>query len=171
MNTKEYKSWLACYLHQNEDEVEKLLKDKTATQFLITWSLLELNLFRENGVNFEEIRKFSAKYIENINMNTDKANEFVNYFHNRYQCDKLYKNLMFKNACGEMDRLRKKDISGFSFSEKIYFSMGVVYRYRNNIFHGNKKVDSWLQYKECILKCIGMMQLLIPIPKNRPYSD
>jgi hypothetical protein len=75
---------------------------------------------------------------------------------------------MFENVCEEMDQLRKKDISGFSFSEKIYFSMGVVYRYRNNIFHGNKKVDSWLQYRDCISKCIGMMQLLIPIPKNRP---
>jgi hypothetical protein len=171
MNIKEFNSWLACYLHQNEDEVEKLLKDKTATQFLITWSLLELNLFRENGVNFKEIRKFSAKYVDDMNINIDEINEFVNYFHNRYQCDKLYKNLMFENVCEEMDQLRKKDISCFSFSEKIYFSMGVVYRYRNNIFHGNKKVDSWLKYREFILKCIGVMQLLIPIPKTSPYSD
>lgn len=167
---KGFNSWLACYLHQNEQEVTKLLEDKTATQFLIAWSLLELKYFT-NGVNFGKIKKFADKNFKNTNLNIGELDELVCYFHDRYENDTYYNNLMFGKKSEELDQLRKKDFHEFSSSEKIYFAMTVVYRYRNNIFHGNKGVDSWLQYRECILKCIAMMQLLIPIPENGPYSD
>ena len=39
----------------------------------------------------------------------------------------------------------------------------VVYRFRNNIFHGNKGVDSWLQYRPQIEKCTNVMQHLITL--------
>lgn len=170
MKIKEFNSWLADYLQQSEVEVIKLLEDKTATQFLITWSLLELAYF-QGFVGLEKINGFALQKAEDGDLILGELDELVHFFHNRYQNDEYYRRLMHNKNCERMEILRKKDFSKFSSSEKIYFAMVVIYRYRNNIFHGNKGVDSWLKYKECILNCIGMMQLLIPIPKNGLYDD
>jgi hypothetical protein len=170
MKIKEFNSWLACYFHQNEQEVTKLLEDKTATQFLIAWSLLELKLFPK-GVDYKKIKEFADDDSKNINLNIGEIDELGQIFHHRYQDDVSYRRLMYGRNCEIMNKLRGKNFPDFSPSDKIYFVMVVVFRYRNNIFHGNKGVDSWLKYRECILKCITIMQLLIPIPKNGPYSD
>ena len=170
MEIKEFNSWLAYYLQQNEDEVIKLLEDKTATQFLITWSLLELACF-QGYARFDNLDKFATQKSTDKNLTLSKLDEFIHFFHNRYQNDEYYKRLMHDKICEKMKMLRKKDFSEFSPSEKIYFAMVVIYRYRNNIFHGNKGVDSWLQYKTCILYCIGMMQLLISIPENGLHDN
>lgn len=101
---------------------------------------------------------------------TDEFNQLVLFFHDRYQNDELYRQLMHGKKCEKISRLIRKDFSEFSNAEKIFFSMVVVYRYRNNIFHGNKGVDSWLGYRDCILNCIAIMQLLIPISGDDLYN-
>ena len=50
-----------------------------------------------------------------------------------------------------------------SESDMIFMLVFVIYRFRNNIFHGNKGVGSWLQYKEQIKWCFTVMQLLISL--------
>ncbi|MGV0961325.1 MAG: hypothetical protein ACOYB1_15985 [Limnohabitans sp.] len=165
MKTKKFNSWLACYLQQSENEVIKLLEDKTATQFLIAWSLLESAWFK-GFAKIEDINCVAVQKAKNEEIIIGELDDFVRFFHDRYQNETLYRQLMHKQKHMPMDELRLKDFSKFSSSEKICFTLIVVYRYRNNIFHGNKGVESWLKYEECILKCIAMMQLLIPISKN-----
>lgn len=162
---KEFNSWLACYLQQSEEEVIKLLEDKTATQFLIAWSLLERECFK-GFAKLEDINDVAVKKAKDQKFFIKELDELVRDFHVRYQNKDKYRQLIHKQKIPQMDKLKQKDFSEFSSSDKIFFALIVVYRYRNNIFHGNKGVDSWLEYKECILKCIEMMQLLILIPKN-----
>lgn len=161
MEIQKFSNWLACYLKQEEEEVRKLLQDETSTHFLIAWSLLEANCFngkmRSNSIDEFADSKSTDEFL------LDRLDDFVVYFHNRYQNKRFYINLMHGANREKMDNLIKKFFSKFSSSEKIYFAMVVIYRYRNNIFHGNKGIDSWLQYKGCISKCTAMMQLLIPI--------
>jgi hypothetical protein len=45
--------------------------------------------------------------------------------------------------------------------DKVFLLVSVVYRYRNNIFHGNKGVESWLHYREQIQHCLQSMQVLV----------
>ena len=43
----------------------------------------------------------------------------------------------------------------------VFFLTFVVYRFRNNIFHGNKRVDAWLRFQPQIQDCIRVMQIMI----------
>ena len=43
----------------------------------------------------------------------------------------------------------------------MYSVVVVVYRFRNNMFHGNKGVASWLRYREQIALCVLAMQEFI----------
>ena len=47
--------------------------------------------------------------------------------------------------------------------QRIFMLLFVVFRFRCNIFHGNKGVESWLKYKEQIRFCIEVMQSLISL--------
>ena len=59
------------------------------------------------------------------------------------------------------DSVIKKSIDELNNEQKLSFLIYVVYRYRNNMFHGNKKLDSWLFYKNQINYCIQIMISLI----------
>ena len=72
--------------------------------------------------------------------------------------------------------LRKNDFKDVTTQEKISLLLFVIYRYRNNIFHGAKSIDQWSQYTDQINDClIGMMNIadcmkkhniVIPRPKD-----
>jgi len=61
----------------------------------------------------------------------------------------------------KIDTIRKSKISSLNNTEKFEFLIYIVYRYRNNIFHGNKGVTSWTKYEEQIDKCVQVMTFLI----------
>lgn len=57
---------------------------------------------------------------------------------------------------------------GFANDEqKLKFLLYVVFRYRNNMFHGNKCLSSWLKYKIEINHCIKVMINSIDYLKNK----
>lgn len=91
----------------------------------------------------------------------------VVYFHKRYADKKKYNNLKHKDIWGEIDIILGSDYDKISPSQKILLAVYVVYRYRNNIFHGNKGIKSWSQYKEPIDKCIDVMIKLL----NQQFSS
>ena len=160
--TDTFDRWFASYLHHDELQVARLLKDKTATRFLITWSIFESDCF-SGFVQFKEINDYSNKIIVNSKFKREKFVEFLRYFHNRYQDPQLYENLMHTQKSAEVKQILKKDMSVLTHSEEIFFLVTVVYRYRNNIFHGNKGVSSWLKFREQIDLCRNIMQELINI--------
>jgi len=68
---------------------------------------------------------------------------------------------MWKQKSPKLKAILSKDFEVLSADEIAFFTIFVVYRYRNNIFHGNKGVASWLKFQDQIKLCIKVMQTLI----------
>ena|SRR5439155_19461639 len=160
MTIAAFDQWFAGYLGQDELQVERLLRDKTATRFMIAWSLLETSCFG-GFAKPEQFRSFAKNLVGNGALRADNLKDAAAYFHDRYQDKKLYGNLMHKQRSAELESILAKDCDSLCAEDLAFFVMFVVYRYRNNIFHGNKGVESWLRFKVQIERCIGIMQGLI----------
>jgi hypothetical protein len=154
--SKEFDSWLASYLGEKESAVSLLIQDQMAVEFLISWSIFESDCF--NGFcKLDDIKPFSDKIVKSAKYKTGPISRCVEHFHERYQQRSLYKNLMHKQKCKNAEIILSKKINDLEESEKVFLLVLVVYRYRNNIFHGNKGVSSWLAYKKQIKLCCEVM--------------
>jgi len=100
---------------------------------------------------------------ENKAFQKDDFLEFGRYFHSRYQNKKRYKNLIHKRNSKEFEGIISTQFDILSDYQLIFMLLFVVYRFRNNIFHGNKGVESWLKYKEQIDFCRRIMQSIISL--------
>ena len=159
-----FEKWFASYLKQDESEIRVLLNNKIAIRFLIIWSIFEAKYF--NGfMQVNKIKNCSNAIIGKSCFNITKYSNALEHFHKRYQDKRIYKNLMHGQKSKELDNILHKDIRSLSSNESIYFLLFVIYRYRNNIFHGNKGVSSWLRYEEQIEHCIKVMQLFLELEK------
>lgn len=155
---KEFLKWLSEYLEADEEETNKLLNNELARYFLIIWSIYEAKCFK----GFVKVDKFND-FVEGIVgiIDTSRINDSAKYFHKRYQYNKKYQNLIHKNRCSRFSEILKKEYTDLTVEKKIFLLTFVTYRYRNNIFHGNKGISSWLEYDEQIKKCIYVLQEFI----------
>lgn len=156
---KEFLKWLSEYLGADEKETNKLLDNELARYFLIVWSIYEAKCFK----GFVKVKKFN-EFVKGIvwTIDANRINDSAEYFHKRYQDDKRYQNLIHgKNRDFSFDEILKKRYADLTVEEKIFLLTFVTYRYRNNIFHGNKGISSWLKYDKQIKKCIYVLQVFI----------
>ncbi len=160
-----FNKWLASYLRQDVSEVSKLTKDQTAMEFLITWSIFESDCF-DGFCKIEDISAFSKKVAATKDNYPNTFPELAKYFQKRYQDKTKYANLVHGQDIPELKNILEKRLNDVHREDEAYFLSVVVYRYRNNIFHGNKGVSSWLKYKEQIRHCITIMQNLIDISET-----
>ena len=154
-----FASWLAGLLEASPFEVTRLLRDPTAVHFLIAWSLFESKCFA-GFMRWNAIEPVIQEMV-NDGCATDVLISSVQHFHQRYQNRRLYDHLMHGQTSSRMERLLTQQVQSFTPADAMFFMVVVIYRYRNNIFHGNKGVGSWLQYREQIRLCIGAMQTLV----------
>ena len=167
MSINTYSYWLSTHLGNSENEVRKLLADKSALYFLMTWSIFESKCF--NGYcKIEKIDKFADNLYKTIEF--ENLTLSTQHFHERYQCDELFDNLMHKQKCSRMIAVLEKPFNEARREDLIYFIVIVIYRYRNNIFHGNKGVKSWLKYREQIEHCIAAMQVMVSHTESTTQS-
>jgi hypothetical protein len=155
-----FNKWFASYLGESELEVARLLQDATAVQFLITWSLLESKCF-SGFLRKGDIARNARELTADGKLEVACLRLVGAHFHGRYQDKKLYNNLMHKERCTDLEEIFIKQFATLSTYELVYMVIYVVYRYRNNIFHGNKGVESWLHYRQQIRFCIDAMQVFI----------
>src|SRR5439155_25938515 len=87
--------------------------------------------------------------------------EPLTHFHDRYQNSERYRQLTHGQVCERAQRLLGSRLASLSPEDTIFFVSFVVYRFRNNMFHGNKGVRSWLNYGPQILLCIAAMQSFV----------
>lgn len=170
MKSATFENWLASLFGQSESEVELLLSDKTAVKFLIAWSILEGRCFAR-FMRADDIQPFADRLTNNEKFDISSIREQAQYFHKRYQDKALYKNLLYDKLPVKKpirDKLREEivEVLNLPFDnlnavQTAAFSTFVVYRFRNNIFHGNKGVHSWLNFADQIGHCILIMQRLI----------
>jgi hypothetical protein len=150
------KIWLANYLKVPINKIEKIGEPNVAG-FLIVWTIFEQNSF-EGFLKPKAIIPFAQKHAEVL---SPLINQYAEYFHQRYQDPKKYKNLKHEDANAEIDNVLVKSYVNLTDYEKVLLTLYIVYRYRNNIFHGNKGVMSWLKYKNQIEMCVNVMTIII----------
>lgn len=161
----DFEKWLGNMLGQSEFQTRKLLEDPTALRFLITWSLFESKCF--GGYAKIDILEKYAKDIISHSFNTAEISGAVSHFHRRYQNRSLFKNLMHGQPCTRMDALVQQPLATFRPPDQAFFMSLVVYRFRNNMFHGSKGIQSWLHYTAEIGLCIEAMQKFISHAESR----
>jgi hypothetical protein len=167
--------WLSRLMGQDLSQVSKLLKNQTAQEFLISWSLFESKCFsgelRGNG-----LRKHSRD-LEEQGFAVEQIETQFSAFRDRYEgTDAVSKERLSnllpigktnRDVQEEFLRCLRADRSSLSVAERIFFVSVVVYRYRNNMFHGAKGVSSWLKYEEQIALCTQAMQAYISHAEER----
>jgi hypothetical protein len=156
------KKWLAKYLRTEEEKVKQIYRGNVFG-FLILWTYFEQRIFGGflfygdgRGINKGKnlFNEFSISYEQFIN---SEINDIFIHFHERYQKENLYGRLRNNDNHGEINKIRLKNEKEVTSQEKLFFLLYVLYRYRNNIFHGNKGAEEWCRYEEQIEKCVKIM--------------
>lgn len=157
-----FDKWLAGHFKQSQSQIQILLRDPTALRFLVAWSLFESECLnsRAEPAKFEG---FAETVINRAMFRRADFSEVGEHFHNRYQDGAVYRNLMHGHKIPELDQILKTSFANLDDKQLVLLLLFVIYRFRNNIFHGNKGVGSWLNYNEQIGLCIGIMQLFIDL--------
>lgn len=154
-----FNKWLAGLLGQNTGEIDRLMRNTSALNFLIAWSLFEAKCFG-GYVRVNAIRDYAEELVSE-GFRRESINQAVSVFHERYQDPIRYRNLIHRNDWAEFRRLTDDDLRCLSDAEALFYVTFVIYRYRNNMFHGNKGIASWLDYREQIELCTSVMQLFV----------
>lgn len=160
MKITTFENWLAEIFGQDESEVGELLSNKIAVKFLIAWSIFEGRCFKQ-FMKASDIQPFAERLISNEEFDASLICEHAKYFHERYQDEALYKNLIYDMPSDKINLILKLPFDKLNAVQTVQFSTFVVYRFRNNIFHGNKGVHSWLNFATQIEQCVLIMQRLI----------
>lgn len=170
MPSSDFDVWFANHLGQSQQAVERLLRDKTAVRFLIAWSMLETSCF--NGfAKGNELRGHCHRLTVDEGFDPLSLLPILGHFHARYQDKQLHSNLMHRMEHPDIKYLLQVPVDSLSNFEKVFFLVSVVYRYRNNIFHGSKGVASWLEFRPQIERCTEVMQALIAHASERPQRE
>ena len=160
MMAVKFEGWLAALLGQSETEVESLLRSTMALHFLIAWSLFESKCFG-GCQSFAKLDEFADRLVNKeafVAANVSGASE---HFHKRYQEASLYKHLMQKQKSPRMDALVKAPFASLPEQDIVFLMAATACRFRNNMFHGNKGVGSWLQYETEIELCTISMRRFV----------
>ena len=157
------KVWLATYYGVSSRDIDNILKDEKATSYLLTWSIFEQEIF--NGFmetsKIKSIAKKLAKHYSDLDVEV-----IARDFHSRYQDANNYRHLIHKKDNSDFKLIIRKAFDDISESEKLELLFFVAYRYRNNIFHGNKKVEAWTKYTKQIGDCIIFITKIIDLNKK-----
>jgi hypothetical protein len=161
-NSKEFAEWMAKTLAMSKHDAGSLLENKQAFHFLIAWSLFETRCF-ETRLAFNKLKGFSNMVADRHPLVSELLSCHALHFHNRYKNGSLLKGLTNTDnqALRDLTNLVKKPFDRLCPSEIVFLVVAVVYRFRNNMFHGNKSVDTWWQYGEEMKLCIHSMQVLV----------
>ena len=157
-------SCLAKILNTTRNNIEQIIKEEKATTYLWVWSIFEQKIFdgfmtkekiKDKALYFE--KSYDALCIENI----------VEKFYERYQDKQKLRNLLHNDKKTDLKKILDNNYKDLSKNDKLYLLFFVAYRYRNNIFHGNKGVLSWINYTKQIDACIKFMINII----NEAFSQ
>lgn len=163
--------WLAGHLGTDASGIEAIFNESNAKLFMFIWPVFEKEVFRKNmTINKIDGR---SRMFKNYHQKLD-LECMTRRFHARYKsCNEVYQQLInreSKNSDESIERIFNEKYDDLLLCDKMKLLFFVTYRYRNNIFHGNKNILSWPDYKEQIRDCITFMIKIIDINnliKNR----
>ncbi len=149
--------WLAKTLKIDDWLVSETVKNQTATIFLLIWPILETKIFN-NDMSHKQIIDISKEVRSEIP--DVELDMIARHFYDRYQDHSKYRKLVAGRDWYKIERVLSKSYSRIYKDEKIALLIFVVYRYRNNIFHGIKSIKEWNKFSEEIQLCIKFMVML-----------
>ena len=163
-----FTKWLGTILNESELEIRRTLNDETALHFLIAWSLFEARCF-EKYVQAKKLRDF-AENVASQGFSVVRLSLQFDHFYTRY-CEQPRSKSQLSNLLHDSEKATDvgravrtclaMEKQKFTEADRIFFVCAVIYRFRNNMFHGSKGVQSWLRYKQEIELCTTAMQELI----------
>jgi hypothetical protein len=175
----EFKAWLEHYLETegSTQPCDGLLSNPAAIRFLIAWSCFEQQFFK-GFMKGDSIEPVSKEPSGCKLMKQSSLNKIVSEFHQRYQDAKKLDRLFPKKpqdrhepkGKAEFQLLIKEDFDSLVPEQKCQLLLWVIFRYRNNIFHGNKGVAGWLRYQEQIDMCTRAMLVWLTAKRLSPDS-
>jgi len=125
--------------------------------FTLLWNLYEDLFWTRNKENTNSSAYSLGKALGTIEIKKDKFNEdninpIFCYFYEKYQDTNKFESLKFRKQGKDAEVKVKLTIMLNSMIEhnkgdKLYFIMAIVFRFRNNLFHGEKQLIS-IQYQE-----------------------
>lgn len=148
------KTWLAKVLLTTETNIDNILNEEKATTYLLVWSIFEQKVF--NGFVKKADLQEKAKELS-ANYSSLGLDDIIRKFHKRYQNKDNFRHLKHDEKGKSIEDQLIREFDAITNEEKLHIALYVVYRYRNNIFHGNKGVLSWVHYTEQINDCIIVM--------------
>ncbi|MCM0228816.1 hypothetical protein J8L04_17010 [Bacteroides fragilis] len=135
------------------------------TEFLLLWNLFEDRLF-ENNFRIEKAERYIDDYIGEFNSN--ECNKVFKYFKNRYTNVDLG---IITYPTFEKLNFRANDRKEFvddvlvtespSLRDKILASIIIIFRYRNNLFHGLKDVTQINYQQSNLVTANKMLKMFI----------
>lgn len=158
--------WLGKLLGQSEHEATRLLADKSALHFLVAWTLFESRCF-QGYVQEKKIQEYANHVADESELQLHELTDIAECFHDRYQDKKRLQNLLYRTQAHHLQALLEKPMASLAKSEIVFLVVFVLYRFRNNMFHGNKGVASWLRYKAQIDLCTEAMQVFVAFEESR----
>ncbi len=137
MEDKEVIEWLKKYFSQPKLDVKNI---KPVLHFTLLWNLFEHITPQEIKLPYNEIlRSLANKYYKVISDKT--LDKIYNYFKKRYVKDNeintlFYKLLFKKKESEECQNILLSDNT--NKEDKLTCVLLIIYRFRNNLFHGSK---------------------------------
>lgn len=167
MSEVDIKKWICDKLNIKENfRLDSLYKNSFALNYLFVWTIFERKNF-DSFMKVDKIEEFAKQKISYIDILEDHFYHFYKRYKIGEKGNKKRKNLCHKSKCNghcytpcKFYQILKKEFEEISAEEKIYFLVYIVYRYRNNMFHGTKGLESWISYKLEIERCIDIMMKL-----------
>ena len=116
----------------NAEDVEEI------RDFTLLWNLLE-NICFKNYVKIDKINDLIDSKIDKFNENNETFRETFKYFYTRYQNENKLRALNLNRPMKEL-AIKILNNTYTDKNNKLKFIMAVIYRYRNNLFHGEKQM-------------------------------
>ena len=140
-NTSEISQWIDNYLHISLDTEEYV----EVRNFLILWNLFEAKWFKCNfGRN--------KRNIQNIHLTSDIFNQTLQYLQRRYitngSTNERFMRLRLRNNDDTTSIQRVLLGLTNNSCDIIKAIIMIIYRYRNNLFHGEKAIASLPMQKD-----------------------
>lgn len=110
-----------------------------AGNFLILWNLFEKE-FCDTNADKPKLKNIANEYYTHFDTNI--LHEVFEGIKKRYQDENKFENLRFRNENIKNEVRNTLDKSNNATDEeKLRAILYIIYRYRNNLFHGNKKLQ------------------------------
>jgi hypothetical protein len=130
----------------------------------MTWSLFESKCF-SGFMKAKQITLFAERVLKE-GIPLEALDATARHFHQRFQDKGKLSNLLHDDktpaeVAAEFKECLSAAFTDLQSSKVVFLIVFLVYRYRNNMFYGNKGIGSWLKYGKQIRLCTNAMQAFV----------